>query len=195
MDEKQLEKDKHQMTFLHGIVAHPQKNSNRTTGIGSSRQFSVTPRNGPRTKIATGKSVMDRVRREARGARLFSARNSALATPLQRLNKGDLQPRKVPEIFGHTGKERSRPSTAPVNPTSNRQDHAPICKTTPANGIARLPFRADRNLASTPNEQPNYSSTVVPSFAEPTQTAVQSQPIGKKRTAVQILMPNKRSRI
>jgi len=154
-----------------------------------------TPKRIPTEQLVLGPAVSFLLLPGMGLERLFSARNSALATPLQRLNKGDLQPRKVPEIFGHTGKERSRPSTAPVNPTSNRQDHAPICKTTPANGIARLPFRADRNLASTPNEQPNYSSTVVPSFAEPTQTAVQSQPIGKKRTAVQILMPNKRSRI
>ncbi len=183
------------MTFLHGIVAHPQNNSNRRTGIGASRQFSVTSKNGPRTKMATGKSVMDKVRREAREARLFSARNSVLATPLQRLNNRDLQSRNVSENLGHTGREQSRPSTARVNRTSDRQDDAPISKVVPANGNVRVPSRADQNLASAPHEKPNCSSSVVPSFAEPVKTAMQSQPIGKKRTAVQILMPIKRSRI
>lgn len=194
MDEKQLEKDKHQMTFLQGIVAHPTKGLKQSTGIGASRQFSVIARNGTRTKVATGKSVMDKVRREAREARLFTARNSALALPLQRLNNKDLQTRKMPEILGHIGREESRPSTTQVNVTRNRRNDAPISMATPANGIARLPQGSYQNLTSAPNEKSTFSSAV-PLLPERMQNAVQMRPIGKKRAAGPILMASKRSRI
>ncbi|KZF24529.1 hypothetical protein L228DRAFT_281593 [Xylona heveae TC161] len=90
---------------------------------------------GSRTKTNTGKSVMEKARREAREMSLFSVRKSVLATPTHRLSDKATQVRHVPRGMLD---EHRRPTTPRYNDPSTASDAKPAMIYAPRRGsVAR----------------------------------------------------------
>ncbi|KAI9789867.1 MAG: hypothetical protein M1833_002153 [Piccolia ochrophora] len=86
------------------------RTSNRSTLPGNSSVLSFG--SGSRTRTNTGRSVMDKAKREAREMSLFSVRKSILSTPTHRLNDKASQVRTAPRGLVDEHRRPTMPSAA-----------------------------------------------------------------------------------
>ncbi|KAI9873763.1 MAG: hypothetical protein M1830_010627 [Pleopsidium flavum] len=82
----------------------------RTTGGGSGGSSTLSFMSGSKTKVLTGKGVLEKARREAREMSLFSVRKTILATPTHKLNNKATQVRNAPQGLLEEHKRPAAPS-------------------------------------------------------------------------------------
>lgn len=82
----------------------------RTTAGGSGNSSTLSFTSGSKTKVLTGKGVLEKARREAREMSLFSVRKTILATPTHKLNNKATQVRNAPQGLLDEHKKPTTPS-------------------------------------------------------------------------------------
>lgn len=181
------------MHFIDKVVAPPSKHKPRgaTTASRTGNSSLLTFNRGTRTKMASGKDVLERARREAREASLRG--RGALTTPTHLLHLRAGQIRSVPKSLAVTPAAAAAPTSRAASTTTSSSARPLAGAASSTDGPKRI-YSAPR-LASNAIPQ-RRDGTGVSAATQRVPAAGQPKPppqlAGRKRPAADFLMAPKR---
>lgn len=173
------------MTFINKVIDPAKKKTRTPTTVPrTSDPSTLSFRAGSKTKMTTGKSVIERARREAREANLFRSGKSNLSVPTHLLHGPVGQVRKVPQsMIDKPAPSLARPPTASLSGTATSKTSTGPTGSTNASYQSTPSTAAKRPLSGEP--APSQPARI-PTVQERNFLA------RKKRAAESILLPPKK---
>lgn len=177
------------MTFVDKMVPSKKVGQSRvaTTARKTGNSSLLTFNTGSRTKMGSGKDMLERARREAREASLRG--RGVLNTPTHLLQSRTGQVRTVPKALAVVP---PAPTAVPSRstPSSQREDRRPTSNNEPKT-MYSVP-RVASSRPSPPRKLPNSSPSPQRSRPVGTKSINPPQIIGKKRKAIDFMLTPKR---